>query len=54
MKEWFICPVCRQKLAKIDKSKNIEGVTIWCKKCKREIEIRNTPKLTSNPSVVTC
>ncbi|MDT8715551.1 hypothetical protein IAI10_02610 [Clostridium sp. 19966] len=52
MKKWFKCPVCGQKLAKIDDDKDIAGVAIWCKKCKREIEIRNTPKQKINTDVV--
>jgi len=42
MKEWFVCPICGQKLLMIDKTKNIEGVYIKCKKCKQEVEIKNT------------
>lgn len=40
-KEWWSCPVCGKKGVMIDINKNIEGVYIKCKICKREIEIIN-------------
>lgn len=41
MKEWYSCPICRKKVAMIDKSKDIEGVFVKCPMCKNEIEITN-------------
>jgi len=43
-KEWWLCPVCGQKLLMIDKSKNIEGVYIKCKKHNGEVEVINQIK----------
>jgi len=43
-KEWWLCPVCGQKLLMIDKTKKIEGVYIICKKHGKEIEIKNEPE----------
>lgn len=40
-KEWYNCPVCGQKLLKINPSKKIEGVYIKCKKCRQEVEVNN-------------
>lgn len=39
-KDWYNCK-CGQKLLKIDTTKKIEGVYIFCKKCKNEIEVKN-------------
>jgi hypothetical protein len=33
--------MCGTKLAMIDDTKNIEGVYVKCKCCKREVEIKN-------------
>lgn len=44
MKVWYKCPVCGQKIAQIDDSKSIEGVYVWCKKHKGEVEIINIVK----------
>jgi transcription elongation factor Elf1 len=44
MKEWFTCPICSQKVAKIDKDVEIKGVFVPCKRCKNEIEITNKIK----------
>lgn len=41
MKIWFKCPICGQKLLKVDDTKKIEGVYLMCKKCHQEIEIVN-------------
>jgi transcription elongation factor Elf1 len=49
MKEWFTCPICGQKIAKIDKNKSIEGVFLQCKKCKNEVEITNKIRNESEP-----
>lgn len=38
MKKWFHCPICGQKLAKVDK-RALGGVFIKCKKCSNEVEI---------------
>jgi hypothetical protein len=40
MKSWYKCK-CGTKLAMIDDTKNIEGVYVKCKCCKREVEIVN-------------
>lgn len=44
VKEWHNCPVCGQKLLKINSKKKIEGVYIKCKRCRQEIEIINEPE----------
>ncbi len=41
MKVWFKCPCCGQNIAKIDNSKNIEGVFLSCKRCRNEVEVKN-------------
>lgn len=38
MKLWFDCPVCGQKLCKINEK--AQGVYILCKRCKQEIEAK--------------
>lgn len=43
-KEWWLCPMCGQKLLMIDSLKHIEGVYVKCKKCKQEVEIKNEPE----------
>jgi len=48
-KEWFLCTVCRKKLAMVDNSKEFEGVYEKCPVCKNIIEITNK----KNPEVRT-
>jgi transcription elongation factor Elf1 len=38
-KRWFLCPACNKKLCKC--TNNAQGVYIECKRCKREVEIKN-------------
>lgn len=52
MKDWFKCPICGQKLAKIDKTKHIEGVFLPCKRCKNEVEIKNLIRNESEPEPI--
>lgn len=40
IKKWFYCPICGQKLAKVDI--DARGVYIKCKKCKNEVEAKST------------
>ena len=44
VKGWYNCPVCGQKLLKINPEKKIEGVYIKCKRCRQEVEIINEPE----------
>jgi len=37
MKQWFLCPVCGQKLCMVNQK--AQGVYILCKKCKQEVEV---------------
>ncbi len=39
-KEWFKCPVCGKKLVLYDNAANCKGVFIYCKKCRKDIEIK--------------
>ena len=51
MKEWYYCFVCGTKQLKVDPTKKFEGVYIKCRKCKQEIEIKNTePKPEPEPT----
>lgn len=40
-REWFCCPVCGQKLAKVSPLAK-GGVFIKCKRCKNEVEVKRT------------
>lgn len=40
MKTWYKCPICGQKLAKIDPVKYTGGMYLWCRKHKGEIEVK--------------
>nr|DAM39040.1 MAG TPA: zinc-ribbon domain protein [Caudoviricetes sp.] len=39
-KQWVKCPYCGKKLAKILPDALCKGVFVWCKSCKKEIEIK--------------
>lgn len=36
---WYSCPNCGQKLCRIDINSKAEKIYLWCKKCKKEVEI---------------
>lgn len=38
-KEWYSCPHCGKKLCRINKESKAKKIFIWCKQCKKEIEI---------------
>lgn len=38
--EYYRCPVCGQKLARVGPGAAAAGVYVWCKHCKRERELR--------------
>lgn len=40
MKAWYKCPICGQKLARIDPDKYTGGMYLWCRKHKGEIEVK--------------
>jgi len=42
--KWFYCPICGQKLCRVSATYEIGkgGVYVWCKKCKNEVEVRQT------------
>ena len=48
MKQWFLCPVCRQKLCMINQK--AQGVFLQCKRCKQEVEIRYKENSEQNKS----
>lgn len=50
-KEWWYCPICGQKLLMINKANKIEGVYIKCKKCSKEVEVKNVPEQEREPTV---
>ncbi|GAA0081321.1 hypothetical protein UT300006_19460 [Clostridium sp. CTA-6] len=52
VKAWFKCPICGQKLLKIDTTKKIEGVYLMCKKCHQEIEIINNIESKPEPIAI--
>jgi hypothetical protein len=37
---WYKCPICGQKLARIDPAKYTGGMYLWCRKHKGEIEVK--------------
>lgn len=38
--KFVICPKCGKKLFRIDKDSKYDKIYVWCKKCSKEIEIR--------------
>lgn len=40
MEKWYQCPYCKKKLVKYKKNARAEGIFLWCKNCKKEIEIK--------------
>ena len=36
---WYECPTCGKKLVIYDNTASCSGVFIYCKRCKREVEI---------------
>ncbi|NFA35161.1 hypothetical protein EXM81_09645 [Clostridium botulinum] len=52
VKVWFKCPICGQKLLKVDTTKKIEGVYLMCKKCHQEIEIVNNIESKPEPVAI--
>ena len=41
---WCNCPQCGKKLLRINKKGAIRGVKVWCKVCKKEIDLNIEPK----------
>ena len=39
-KTWYRCPICGQKILKVNGLAKSQGLFIKCKKCKNEIEIK--------------
>lgn len=37
---WCLCPVCRRKLARMEKNAAVKGIYVWCDRCKKERELR--------------
>ncbi len=41
MRKWFICPHCGKRLLQYEEDNaKSNGAFVWCKKCKKEIEIK--------------
>ena len=38
-KTWYTCPYCEKKLFKISSLSHATDITVYCKGCKREIDI---------------
>ena len=38
--KWYTCPVCHTKLLKVADNFIAKGIYIKCKKCKRQIEVK--------------
>lgn len=39
-KKWFTCPNCEKKLALYDDTSECKGVYIYCKVCKKDVELK--------------
>ena len=39
-KKWFVCPDCGKKLVVYDDTAKCRGVYVYCKFCKKEVEIK--------------
>ncbi|WP_418371500.1 cysteine-rich KTR domain-containing protein [Agathobaculum sp.] len=35
--EWFLCPFCSKKLAKVSNQTKVYNFLIYCRHCKREV-----------------
>lgn len=40
---WFLCPLCRQKLFMVEDGAIIRGVVMKCKKCRQIIKVSLEP-----------
>lgn len=46
---WYLCPRCgRIKLARVTAKARCEGVLLWCKQCRREVEVKLPLKKQNN------
>lgn len=39
-KKWFRCPHCGKKLLLFDNNAKCRGVYVFCKQCKKDVEIK--------------
>ena len=39
-KFYVCCPICGKKLFKIDQKSVCKNIYLWCKQCRKEIEIK--------------
>lgn len=37
-KVYMVCPHCRKKMFRVDKTSEYKKIYLWCKNCKKEIE----------------
>lgn len=37
--KWHSCPACGQKLCRIDADSKAHKIYLWCKHCKKEVEV---------------
>ena len=38
---WYICPFCmKQRLAKVGRHAKCKGVSVWCKLCRKMVELK--------------
>lgn len=41
--KYVFCPECRKKLFRVVKESQYKKIFVWCKNCKKEIEINKEP-----------
>lgn len=39
-KYWVLCPECKKKLFRVTQLSKYDNIYLWCKSCKKEIQIR--------------
>ena len=37
--DWAVCPRCGQRLCRVDKGATAHGIYLYCKFCKRDVEL---------------
>lgn len=43
-KKYVLCPICGKKLFRIDKNSVYNNIYVWCKNCRKEINVKKEPR----------
>lgn len=46
-KKYVVCPHCGKKLFRIEKDSCYDNIFVWCKTCRKEIQIREPKSQTT-------